>query len=53
MTEQVESVSEPHAELVTAAVSVGLPGKDGPIPAAATAAGLDAILTGDKATSAP
>lgn len=52
MTEQVEPVSEPHAELVTAAVSVGLPGKDGPIPAAATAAGL-AILTGDKATSAP
>jgi hypothetical protein len=49
----MEPVSAPHPELVTAAVSVRLPGKDGPILAAATAAGLDAILTGDKGTSVP
>lgn len=48
LLEQVEPVPEPQAHFVTSAVSVGLPEKDAPIFAAATAPKVDALVTGDK-----
>jgi hypothetical protein len=48
LLEQLEQVPEPQSLFVTLAMSAGLLKKDAPILAAATAARVDALVTGDK-----
>jgi len=48
LLEQVRRVREPPARIVARAMTLGLPNKDAPILAAAVAAEVDALVTGDK-----
>jgi predicted nucleic acid-binding protein len=48
LLEAVRLVPEPQLHLVRSAKLAGLPEKDAPILAAATAARVDALVTGDK-----
>lgn len=48
LLEHVDQVPEPHAHFLETAMSVGLPRKDAPILAAAIAARVDVLVTGDK-----
>lgn len=46
---QLQMVSEPAPERITAAIQHGLPAKDAPVLAAAIAAMVDALITSDRA----
>jgi predicted nucleic acid-binding protein len=48
LLEQVKQTREPPPRLVASAMVVGLPKKDAPILAAAVAAEVDVLVTGDK-----
>ncbi|MFY9974122.1 MAG: PIN domain-containing protein [Chromatiaceae bacterium] len=48
LLKEIEQVREPQLQYVRAARLAGLPEKDAPILAAATAARVDALVTGDK-----
>lgn len=48
LLDEIEQVSEPQPHLVRSAISAGLPKKDASILAAAIAAEVDLLVTGDK-----
>jgi len=48
LLDEIEQVPEPQPHLVRSAISAGLPKKDAPILAAAIAAEVDLLVTGDK-----